>query len=226
MANKGRCIAMAVAKERKSSVLASNAIHHRVDCFTSLIALVAIGGAHVLSNAAWLDPVGSLLVSVMIIRAGFQNTRSAINELMDMGLDDEIKGLVRKAATSALADCPLQDLPTMVLDTMQIEVREVQGTKAGQNYFVEVVLAVPGSCSTFQTRQVEHSVRQRIGADVRRVRKVRVKFVPKEEQAQSTFMDDFVGLEQPAKLHDHHDHGHDRSHDKETNGKMVARKGH
>ena len=217
---------MAVAKERKSSVLASNAIHHRVDCFTSLIALIAIGGAHVLSNAAWLDPVGSLLVSAMIIRAGYQNTWSAIHELMDMGLDDEVKGLVCKAATSALEHGIPQDSCAMVSEANKIEVLEIQGTKAGQNYFVEVILAVPGSCSTFQTRQVEHSVRQRVDADVRRIRKVRVKFIPKEEQAPLSFMDEFVGPEESANLHDHDHHGHGRSQDKDANGSTEARKRH
>ena len=209
---------MAVAKERKSSVLASNAIHHRVDCFTSLIALVAIGGAHVLSNAAWLDPVGSLLVSAMIIRAGGQNTWSALKELMDMGLDDEMKGLVHKAATLALTKGSLQNSETIIPDDTQVEVREVQGTKAGQNYFIEVVIAVPGSYSIVQTREIEHLVRQRVGAEVRRVRKVRVKFVPKEEQTPSSFMDDFVGLEESASSHNHGHHGPDLSHDKGANG--------
>ena len=226
-------IAMKVAKERQSSVLASNAVHHRVDCFTSIVALVAIGGANILTNAAWLDPVGSLLVSGMIVRAGSQNTWSAIKELLDKGLEDTVKQSIRKAATTALAEGSLEDTAGRISNTSDVTVREVQGTKAGQNYLVEVVLATPGSYSTFQTRQIEHVVRQRVGAEVRGVRKVRVKFIPKEEEAEASFMDDFVGVEDAtkvtAKVDDVHDHdyaGDGHANGSKENGNTKAREGH
>ena len=38
--------AMKVARERKSSVLASNAVHHRVDSLTGIVTLFAILGAN------------------------------------------------------------------------------------------------------------------------------------------------------------------------------------
>lgn len=50
---------MKIAKERKSSVLASNAVHHRIDSATSVVALIAILGSHVADNVSWLDPVVS-----------------------------------------------------------------------------------------------------------------------------------------------------------------------
>ena len=216
-------IAMKIAKERRSSVLASSAVHHRVDSLTSIVALVAIGGAHILSNAAWLDPVGSLIVSGMITKAGGQNLYSACMELMDRSLDDTLKQSIRSAANVALADKSLEGPTSKVSNGKNVEVREVHGTKAGQNYLVEVVIAVPGSFSTFQTRNIEHVVRQRVGSEVRGVRKVRVKFVPQEEHLEASFMDDFV----TSKLDDVHDHDHaSHGHSDEImeNGSTKARK--
>ncbi|KAL9103960.1 MAG: hypothetical protein Q9187_008952, partial [Circinaria calcarea] len=180
-----------IAKERKSSVLASNAVHHRVDSLTSIVALVAIGGSHFFNGATWLDPVGGLIVSLMVIKAGFSNTVSAIYELMDMGVDDEIKRVVRRSANKALTETAFNNM-TESFSGSDVEVRDVQGIKAGQNYLMDIELAVPGSWSVQQIRQIEDAVRIRIGSKVRGVRKVRVKFVAKEQE-QPEFKDEFIG---------------------------------
>lgn len=209
---------MKIAKERKSSVLASNAVHHRVDSLTSIVALVAIGGSHFFNGATWLDPVGGLIVSLMVIKAGFSNTVSAIYELMDMGVDDEIKRVVRRAANKALTETAFNNM-TRSFSGLDVEVRDVQGIKAGQNYLMDIELAVPGSWSVQQIRQIEDAVRIRIGAKVRGVRKVRVKFVAKEQE-QPDFKDEFIGPDvsprsspepEQEELHDH-SHNHDHSH--------------
>ena len=225
---------MKIAKERKSSVLASNAVHHRVDSLTSIVALVAIGGSHFFNGATWLDPVGGLIVSLMVIKAGFSNTKSSVYELMDMGVDDEIKKVVRRAATKALNETAFKGMAESFSGS-DVEVRDVQGIKAGQNYLMDVELAVPGSWSVQQIRQVEGAVRIRIGSKVRGVRRVRVKFVAKEQE-QPDFRDEFIGPDvsprsspepESEELHEHdHDHDHDRL-DPPTNGSSngTVRKG-
>lgn len=194
-------LAMKVAKERRSSVLASNAVHHRVDSLTSIVALVAIGGSHIIEGATWLDPVGGLLVSLMVIQAGFGNTVSAVYELCDKGIDDEVKTTVKKAATKALT-------------TNEVVVREVQGVKAGQNYLLDVELAVPKTWSLENTRAIEDAVRERIGAKVRGARRVRIRFVPQQDSSDD-FQDEFIGADvsprsspEPEADDDHHDHAH------------------
>lgn len=196
---------MKIAKERKSSVLASNAVHHRIDSLTSIVALIAIGGSHVFTGTTWLDPVGGLIVSMMVIRAGWGNTGAALLELADVGVDDEIRSSVRKAATEALDkanfDAKTGDGP---------HVRSVQGIKAGQNYLVDIELVVPGSWKVQEARRIEELVRERVGSTVRGVRKVKVRFVPKADEGPS-FADEFIGgseIEQKETNHDDHDHKH------------------
>ncbi|KAK3332508.1 cation efflux family protein [Cercophora scortea] len=162
---------MKVARERKSSVLASNAVHHRVDSLTGIVTLFAILGANFLQNAAWLDPIGGLLISLMVIRAGWGNTLSALYELADRGIDDEVKKAVRKQVARGLAE---------VSEGHEVELREVSGVKSGQNYLVDVEMAVPNLWTVEDVRGVEEAVRQQVGAKVRGVRKVRVRFVPRE----------------------------------------------
>ncbi len=205
---------MKIAKERKSSVLASNAVHHRIDSLTSIVALVAILGSHVLDNVSWLDPVGGLAVSMLVIKAGWGNTGSALLELADVGVTDDIKSSVRKAATKALAETPFA---SGVIRGQEIQVQDIQGVKAGQNYLMNVELAVPGEWSVKETRVIEDAVRERVGAKVRGVRRVRVRFVAKSEE-KPDFADEFIGADVSPRSSPEpeeeagHDHGHDNNH--------------
>lgn len=193
---------MKVARERKSSVLASNAVHHRIDSLTGIVTLVAILGANSLANAAWLDPVGGLLISIMVISAGYGNTMEAFRELADQSIDSEVKGSVRKYGMRALSD---------VSEGHEVETREISGVKSGQNYLVDVELAVPGSWTVEDTRDVEDAVRTLVGAKVRGVRRLRVRFVSKDTEVNKKFDEFIPGDVSPppeSDAEDEHDHGH------------------
>lgn len=201
---------MKIAKERKSSVLASNAVHHRIDSLTSIVALVAIAGSHVFTGTTWLDPVGGLIVSMMVIRAGWGNTGSALLELADVGVDDEIRASVRKAATKALdkANLSAEDTADTAL------VRDVQGVKAGQNFLIDIELVVPDTWTMEKARRTEDLVRERVGSAVRGVRRVRIRFVPKANEA-PTLADEFISASSspPESSEANVPHDHDRGHD-------------
>lgn len=200
---------MKVARERKSSVLASNAVHHRVDSLTGIVTLAVILGANFVQNAAWLDPVGGLLISLLVIRAGAENTLSSLMELADRSIDAEVKGNIQKQAHKALVDLP---------ETHEIELRDVSGVKSGQNYLVDLEMAVPSHWTVEQARQVEDVVRTRVGGKIRGVRKVRVRFVPKEATVAPKF-DEFIAGDvsqrsspEPEQDDNGHSHDHHKSH--------------
>lgn len=164
---------MKVAKQRKSSVLASNAVHHRVDSLTSIVALLTIGGAHIFKDASWLDPVGGLIISAMVIKAGWSNTKVSLYELADIGVDEDMISSVEKAASKAIAELP---------EGAEIEIRDLQGIKSGQNYLMEMEVAVPGSWSVDQVRKIEQVIRERVGSRVRGVKRLKVRFFPSTEK--------------------------------------------
>ncbi|EED17030.1 cation efflux family protein, putative [Talaromyces stipitatus ATCC 10500] len=203
---------MKIAQERKSSVLASNAVHHRIDSLTSLVALATIGGAHIFTNAAWLDPVGGLIISLMVINAGWTNTKSALLELADTTVDEEIKESVQAAALKTLAQSSTS--------TQGIEIRDVQGLKSGQNYLVDVEVGVKGSMTVQQSREIEEIVRTGIGAKVRGVRRVKVRFVPAEIEGVD-FAEEFIPGDVSPRMSpepEKHDHDHDHTHEHQHNG--------
>lgn len=215
--------ALKIAKERKSSVLASNAYHHRVDSLTAFVALLLIAGSNVLNNASWLDPVGGLIISLMVVQAGWGNTKSALYELADVGVEDEMRTNVRKAADKALAEVNIGSASN------HVDMRSVQGVKSGQNYLMDLELAVPPSWTLDQMHGVEEVVRERVGAKVRGVKRVRVRFISKSTD-QADYMDEFIGADvsahsSPETEEEHnHDHGHSHSHDHKANGSAKRRK--
>ncbi|KAG0138768.1 cation efflux protein [Tuber indicum] len=185
---------MKIAKERKSSVLASNAIHHRIDSLTSIVALIAIGGAHFLQNASYLDPVGGLIVSLMVINAGWGNTRAALMELVDVGLDHEIKEAVRNASDKALA-----------LRQERLSIRAVGGSKSGQNYLVELTVEVPVGTTVRATRALEEVLRGVVGAEVRGVKRIKIRFVEEGTEIPNEFVfkEENVSSQVEGHSHDH-----------------------
>ncbi|KAL1613099.1 mitochondrial metal transporter [Paraconiothyrium brasiliense] len=193
-----------IANERKSSVLASNAYHHRVDSLTAFVALLMIFGSNMLNNAAWLDPVGGLVISFMVIQAGVGNTKDALFELADVGVEKDMTEKVRKAATKALVDVNTGS-------PSDVNVRHVQGVKSGQNYLMDVELGVPGTCSVEQTRGIENLIRERVGAKVRGVKKVRVRFVSNTAD-QPDFLDEFIKPGESANLSPESESDHEHEH--------------
>ncbi|PHH52953.1 Mitochondrial metal transporter 2 [Ceratocystis fimbriata CBS 114723] len=204
---------MAVARARKSSVLASNAIHHRVDSLTGVVTLAVILASNWFTNAEWLDSVGGLLISILVIKAGAENTIAAVSELADRAIDSDTASSVRKYSLRVL-----QDLEP----GHGLEIREVGGVKSGQNYLIDIEVAVPLSWTIEKMRTIEDAVRFQIGSRVRGAKRVRVRFVPIEGVEQKSF-DEFVpGDVTPRESTpepEEHDHDHDHKHSNGKSGK-------
>lgn len=190
---------MKVAKERKSSVLASNAIHHRVDSWTGIVTLLVILGANFLQDAMWLDAVGGLLISLLVIKGGWGNTMASIYELADRTIDEEIKKSIRRQVGQSFES---------ISEGHEVELRDISGIKSGQNYLIDLELAVPGGWTVEDAREVENAARTQIGMKVRGVRRVRVRFVPKDATEASKFEEFIPGDVSPQSSEEPEEHNH------------------
>lgn len=68
---------MRVAKIRNSAALASNAIHHRMDSWTGLFTLLAIVASIGVENSKWIDSLGGLVTSGMVLYTGLNSARQS-----------------------------------------------------------------------------------------------------------------------------------------------------
>lgn len=75
----------------KSSALVANAWHHRTDALSSIPPALAIGGSFLgakLGHNLWfLDPIGAIVVCVMLLHAAAMVAYPALQSLLDAGAD-------------------------------------------------------------------------------------------------------------------------------------------
>ncbi|UCH40922.1 MAG: cation transporter, partial [Gammaproteobacteria bacterium] len=83
------------ARAIHSSMLESNAWHHRSDALSSIVVVIGIS-AQVL-GVAHMDAVAAIIVGAMILLMGFRLSRKALYELIDTGLDFKLVDEVRTA---------------------------------------------------------------------------------------------------------------------------------
>ncbi len=83
-----------IARRAKSSLLETNAWHHRSDAFTSAVALVAIAGA--MAGMPVFDAIGALVIAVFIAVIGLRYGWQSFRELVDTGLSPDRLAVVRE----------------------------------------------------------------------------------------------------------------------------------
>lgn len=73
-----------------SQAVVANAWHHRSDAVSSLGTLIGIAGAMFLGDR-WriLDPIAAIVVSVLIIKSGYDIVKPCISELLEASLPEE-----------------------------------------------------------------------------------------------------------------------------------------
>jgi len=79
---------LVAARKIKSTLLESNALHHRSDVFSSIV--VVIGVAAQLAGIQHMDALAAIIVSIMISLMGVHLIKKALTELVDTSLDQSL----------------------------------------------------------------------------------------------------------------------------------------
>jgi len=155
----------------------ANAWHHRTDALTSIVALVAIAGGQIYP---FLDPVGGCLVSLLIIKVGYQSGKAACQEIVDRGLDADVLGDIRSGAQAGLTQA-LKTLPPTETGTLLSNVR---GTKSGAYYIVDVEVEGAGNLTWDAFEIVRDGVEEGVKESMPSVKIVRVTLKTKKNSGQ------------------------------------------
>ncbi|MDE7346035.1 MAG: cation diffusion facilitator family transporter [Muribaculaceae bacterium] len=142
-------------KKLNSDAVVANAWHHRSDAISSLGTLIGIAGA-IFFGAKWriLDPLAAVIVSLFIIKAGYDIIKPAINELLEASLS--------KIQT----------------DEISVIIRSVKGVKGfhnlltrkiGNSIAIDVHVMMDGNLSLFEAHEIaskiEKDIRHRFGKE-------------------------------------------------------------
>jgi cation diffusion facilitator family transporter len=83
-----------LGKELKSQALIANAWEHRSDVYSSIAALIGVGGAYLggylgIGWLVYLDPIAGVLVALLVIKMGYHLIMESIHNTMDHVLHKE-----------------------------------------------------------------------------------------------------------------------------------------
>ncbi|KAI9033353.1 cation efflux family-domain-containing protein [Hyaloraphidium curvatum] len=134
-----------VGERYNSSVLIANAWHHRSDSLSSVVALVGVGGSYL--GMPFLDPVGGLLVSLMIAKVGWETGVSSVRELVDAQVPGLLKGL----------DEVVRELKEKEKNLLGLE--QVRGRKRGPNVTIDAIMVVRPHISVSHAHQIGEALR-------------------------------------------------------------------
>lgn len=134
-----------IGEKYNSSVLIANAWHHRSDSMSSIVAMVGVGGSYL--GLPLLDPVGGILVSLMIAKVGWETGLSSLKELADAQQPDLIKGLEEV----------VHELKAKEKNFLALE--QVRSRKRGPNVTIDAVMIVKPHISVSHAHQIGEMLR-------------------------------------------------------------------
>lgn len=133
------------AKKIESSALMADAWHHRSDAFSSIGALIGIGGARL--GFPIMDSIASMVIFIFIVNAAFEIFKDAMDKMVDHSCDDETE--------KQIYDCVMKNENVMGIDLLQTRI-------FGNKIYVDVEIQVNAS----YTLQVAHNIAEAVHEDI------------------------------------------------------------
>ncbi|QDV46668.1 Ferrous-iron efflux pump FieF [Stieleria neptunia] len=153
-----------VAKRLDSAALRATALDHRSDALGSGAIAISLFAAPYLGGfGPFVDPVAALCVCGVLIMTSAKMFLAIAAELMDQQADAETVAKVRDIAA----------------DVDQVkEIEKLRVRKSGLEYFIEIHVQVDGQLSVDQGHRIGHEVKNRLLANMPRVRDVHLHIEP------------------------------------------------
>jgi len=152
------------AKKIDSGALLADAWHHRSDAFSSIGALVGIGGARM--GYPVMDSVASLVIFFFILKAAFEIFKDAMDKMVDHACDEETEAQIR--------DCVMEHEEVLDIDMLQTRI-------FGNKIYVDVEIQVNGEYTLREAHNIAEDVHERIEQNFPKVKHIMVHVNPKEE---------------------------------------------
>ncbi|OBA13995.1 uncharacterized protein OGAPODRAFT_103715 [Ogataea polymorpha] len=166
-----------VGARLNSKVLIANAWHHRVDSLTSVVAVLTISSGYFL-NIYWLDSVGGLIVSVLVMKVGISGLFQSFKELIDKALPSSDP---RYQSLRELTDAQL------ARENSNLKVKKLSVLPSGTNLnvIVDVTANQKDYTNHLTLEQMSHigeSLKKQLKFNHENLKTVSVQFVPHEDK--------------------------------------------
>lgn len=137
-------ITVKTGRKIKSEAVVANAWHHRSDAFSSIGTLIGISGAIFLGNK-WriLDPIASIIVSLFIVKVGYDLLKPALQELMERALPKDIEERIGEIIRITPGVIKFHNLKTR---------------KSGNTYIIDVHIKVDPAITVVEAHDISSDV--------------------------------------------------------------------
>lgn len=145
----------AKGREVNSQAVVANAWHHRSDAISSAGTLVGVAGAMFLGDS-WriLDPIAAIVVSLFIIKSGYDIMKPSVNELLESSLPEAQETEIRQLVLG---------VPGI------ISVHNLRTRRIGNGIAVDLHAKMDGSISLTEAHSrasaAERAIRERFGTN-------------------------------------------------------------
>ena len=157
------------AKMIDSSALMADAWHHRSDAFSSIGALIGIGGARL--GFPIMDSIASLVIFLFIVKAAFDIFKDAIEKMVDHSCDEEIE--------KQLYDCVMKNENVVGIDLLQTRV-------FGNKIYVDVEIRLDETYTLRQSHGIAEEVHNQIEQNFSKVKHIMVHVNPADVSEMKT----------------------------------------
>lgn len=159
----------AAARKANSSALMADAWHHRSDALSSVGSFAGILGARL--GVPVLDPLASVLICLLILKAAWDIFRDAVAKMIDTACPGAVEEAMGKVALAQEGVLRLDRLQTRLF---------------GDRIYVEIELAADADSSLTQAHEVADRVHDAIEGEFPRVKHCMVHVNPLEVPEQTT----------------------------------------
>jgi len=164
-----------VAREENSPVLHANALHHRSDAYTSIVALCAILGNWWMPGLP-LDPLGGIIVSALILQQSMFILGGSVKELTDRGVSPETVLALAEAVDPLLSRERQANLKL-------VDIKDIRAVRAGSRMFIDLLAYVDKNATISDLNRIEDNITELIVAKRRDVQEIRIKFRVVDDKA-------------------------------------------
>ena len=149
------------ARKLNSTSLMASAWDHRSDAFSSVGALVGIGGARL--GLPVMEPLASLVICVFICKAAYDIFRDAMRRMVDRACDAETE----------------QKLRACVMEQPEVRgVDRLQTREFGSRIYVDLEISLDGEMTLFESHEIAEAVHERIEREFPSVKHIMVHVNP------------------------------------------------
>ena len=153
---------MHAAKKINSSSLKADAWHHRSDALSSVASLIGIGGA--MMGVKILDPIVSIIICLVIIKAAFDILKESIDKLVDKSCDEETIKKMEETVLNIDGVIELDDIKTRLFSN---------------KIYVDIEICADGNLTLWDAHDIAENVHDKIEEDFKDVKHCMVHVNPK-----------------------------------------------